>query len=272
MSQPGLSAAIREFEEELGVRLFQRDTRNVRLTADGEALLPLVEVTLNNATQSAKDIHDLVKLKRNNVRIAAVSSMTSFLLPSVLSEFQRIHPHVHIEVIDDENNEVTDQVYDGRADIGLGLGPFDGGSFEPTFLFSDQLSVVVSENHPLAACRQVSWAEVGVEPIVCYHRTSHVYQMIDQTLASQGIRFTPRGTFSFRQSLFGWALSGSAVTILPSLSLTQTMPPGLIHIPLTSPTVSRQYFVFTKKRKAVTYHTEALREHLCARLSSHNAI
>lgn len=270
VSQPGLSAAIRELEEELGVRLFQRDTRNVRLTADGEALLPLVEVTLNNAEQAAKDISDLMQAKRNNVRIAAVSSITSFLLPAVLAEFESDHPQVNIEVIDAENNEVTDRVYDGRSDIGVGLGPFDLGSFEPTFLFSDRLAAVVAESHRLAIYREVTWAEVGLEPIVCYHYSSHVYDMIDQTLASQGIRFVPRGTFSFRQSLFGWALSGGAVTILPSLSLSRTMPPGLVQVPLTSPVVSRQYFVFTRRRKAMSKHAEALREHLCTRLVAHN--
>jgi len=270
VSQPGLSAAIRELEDELGVRLFQRDTRNVRLTPEGEALLPLVEITLNNAEQAAHDIQDLIQARRNNVRVIVVSSIASFLLPAVLPDFERNHPQVNVEVIDAANNAVAERVYDGRADIGIGLGPFDLEAFEPTFLFSDRLVAVVSAHHRLAAYSEVSWAEVGLEPIVCYHPSSHVYRMIDQALASQGISFTPRSTFTFRQSLFGWALSGNAVTILPSLSLRETMPSGLVQVPLIGPIISRQYFVFTRRRKALTSQAEALLNHLCASLVSRN--
>lgn len=268
VSQPGLSAAIRELEEELGVRLFQRDTRNVRLTGHGEALLPLVEVTLNNAARGARDIRDLVKAKRNNVRIAAVSSITSFLLPAAIAEFENDHPGVRVEMLDVENPRVTQWVQDGQADLGIGLGPFDLKAFDPIFIFSDRLVAVTTRSHRLARLDGVTWAEVGLEPIVSYHPSSHVYQMIDRTLAAHGIRFVPHGTFSFRQTLFGWALGGKVISILPSLSLAKTMPQELVPIPLTNPIVSRQYFIVARKGTVPTEHAENLREHLRSRLTS----
>lgn len=268
VSQPGLSAAIRDFEDELGVRLFQRDTRNVRLTAHGEALLPLVEVALNNAARTDSDIRDLVKAKRNNVRIAAVSSITSFLLPASVAQFEKAHPSVHVEMLDVENPRVTQWVQDGRVDLGVGLGPFDLSVFEPIFLFSDRLVAVVAGSHRLARLVEVNWAEVGLEPIVCYQPASHVYQMIDRTLAAHGIRFEPRGTFSYRQTLFGWALDGDVVTILPSLSLDQTLPPGLVQVPLSGPTVSRQYFIVSRKHQHLTEHAMNLQAHLRSQLTN----
>lgn len=245
------------------MRLFERDTRNVRLTEHGLALLPLVEVTLNNAMQSAKDIRELIETKRNKVRMAAVSSVTSYVLPKLIAEFETAHPGVKVEVDDVTSNE---HVFDGRADIGIGLGPFDLSKFVTTFLFSDPLAVVVSQRHPFARLKEVTWAEVGLQPIVSYHSQSHVYEMIDRALAAQRIRYEPRGTFRFRQTLFGWALNAQAVTILPSLSLERTMPAGLVHIPLTSPVVERQYYIFTRKGRALVRHAQDLLDHLKRRL------
>lgn len=266
VSQPGLSAAIKEFEADLGVRLFDRDTRNVGLTKAGEALLPLVEVTLANAAIASRDIRERVTSGRTNIRIASVSSITSFLLPHALALDGEM-ADTRIEISDVQNFEVTERVMSGNADIGIGLGPFDATVFEADFLFSDQLTAVVSQTHPLAQMRELTWSEVGLEKIVAYREGSHVYQMIETTLATQGILFAPQATYHFRQSLFGVALSGQAITILPSLSLNRTMPPGLVEIPIADPIVSRQYFIVSRRHRAMTGEARRLRRFLLEQLT-----
>jgi DNA-binding transcriptional LysR family regulator len=262
VSQPGLSAAIREFEAELGVRLFHRDTRNVCLTPEGEALLPLAEITLINSQQAAHDIRELIVSKRTSVRIAAVSSMVSFLLPAALARLGAEAKLTKIEVMDLQDYEVHERVMDGRADIGIGLGPIDPTTFEADFLFSNNLSLVVHESHRLAQHTEITWSEAGLEPIVIYKPTSHFYQVVEGALAIHGIRFAPVGTYTFRQSLFGIAMSGTAVTMLPSLSLKQTMPRGLVQIPLVDPVINRQYFITTRRGRTMTQSGHDLRNYL----------
>lgn len=266
VSQPGLSAAIRELEAELGVQLFHRTTRNVSLTADGAALLPLVRTTLINALQAERDIRDLVRTRRTNLRIAAVSSITSYLLPAILAHYAPENPLVRIEMMDLESPEVTDFVFEGQAEIGLGLGPYDPEAFEREALFSDPLCVVMTRDHPLADRSQITWEDIADHPVITYRSGSDIYAMIERTMALKGIRFAPEGTFRFRQTVFGMVMTGHVIAILPALSLERTMPHGLVHVHLSEPTVSRQYYLITRKGRSEKEGVRKLIAYLCNEL------
>lgn len=265
ISQPALSMAIRQFEAELGTALFRRDTRNVSLTTDGKLLLPHVKVALINYERLAADIQDLVAGRRARVELAAVSSVSSCLLPAALAKY----PAPGAVIIRDvENETVKALVSQGRADIGIGLGPFDASLFEECHLFSDALHLVVARSHELAMRSAVDWAEVAVLNIVCYRESSHVYQTIEHTLGGLRILFAPAATYNFRQSIFGALLTGRFVAILPGMSLNQTLPPGLTRVPLVSPVVDRHVSLITSRDRELTadvvtiadYLIEALRE------------
>lgn len=260
ISQPGLSAAIKQLESELGVPLFQRDTRNVVLTEAGEAILPLVRATVANGERAVEDIRLAALMGKSPVRVAAVSSISSYLLPSVLGAFEAASGGVPVEILDVPSGQEI--LVEGRADIGIGVGPLDTEKFDVDYLFGDPLSLVVREDHPLAKREAVLWPEIAAEPIAVYQPDTESFRTVRNTFAVHGIHFAPRATFYYRQSIFGMALAGAAVSILPGLSLERTMPPGLVRIPLTDPVVNRQYFVFTMKGRALTADVEETRRHL----------
>lgn len=91
VAQPTLSAAIRQFEDELGAQLFERTTRRVMLTRFGRRLLPLADVMLANVELAARDVEALIGLERQTVRVAAVPSLTSRQLPAILNRFAAEH-------------------------------------------------------------------------------------------------------------------------------------------------------------------------------------
>jgi LysR family transcriptional regulator, carnitine catabolism transcriptional activator len=256
VSQPGLSAAIKELEADLGARLFDRDTRNVKLTDAGRALLPLVEITLANTALAARDLREQVSSGRTNVRVAAVSSVASYLLPAALALYGE-SSDVKIEV--EDVSDIGPFVFDGRADIGVGHGPFDPETLEADFLFAVKLCAVASPAHWAAHQSELTWSEIALQKVVSYKPDTPVYRTIEATMAAQGLRFIPHGTYRYRQSLIGAVLAGTAIGILPALSLGKTLPAGLVEIPITDPVVSHYYFIVSRKGRAMSDEARKLR-------------
>lgn len=266
VAQPTLSAAIRQFEAELGVQLFERTTRRVTLTRFGQALLPLADVTLANVELASRDVQALIQLERQTIRIAAVSSLTGQQLPAILRRFLAERKDVRVTVFDVPNEQLARLVRDGEADIGLGLSPFDLEIFEQRPLFEDMLVVVCGKHHRFYSEREVPWSELRNEPIATFGPTSNVHRSAAGAFAELGMLFRPE-TYNYRMTVLGMAANDLAVAILPALALHDTIYPGLRQIPLVEPLVRRRYALIRRKERRLLAPAELLVDALVRQLS-----
>src|SRR5690349_19354083 len=99
-TQPALSAQIRELEEALGVKLFDRSTRSVALTQAGEDLMPSVDTVLADLTSVVERARDVAKRNVGRVTIAALPSLAATLVPAVIARMRDEHPGIVIVVRD----------------------------------------------------------------------------------------------------------------------------------------------------------------------------
>src|SRR5690606_39160670 len=143
MSQPALSLAIKNLEEELGGRLLARTTRQVRLTPEGAALLPQALQLLADWDNVRERLRQRFTLQRGHVTIAAMPSFAGNILPRILREYRARHPNVEVTVHDVIQEQVVDMVEHGRVEIGFGFEPeaVDTLAFEP--LFVDRFMAIV---------------------------------------------------------------------------------------------------------------------------------
>jgi DNA-binding transcriptional LysR family regulator len=119
ITQPAVSARIKALEDSLGVRLFERGPRGFSLSAAGRVLRPHAEQLLHAAAQPRQAVHDLRPASGGAVRIAAVLSICTYLLPDVLKRFQATHPAVMITVRSGHSKDVLEMVLRGEAELGL---------------------------------------------------------------------------------------------------------------------------------------------------------
>lgn len=266
VAQPTLSAAIRQFEEELGAQLFERTTRRVMLTRFGQTLLPLADVMLANIELASRDVQALVELERQTIRVAAVPSLTSRQLPAILRRFATERQDVRVTVYDVPNDRLARLVRDGGADIGIGLSPFDPDIFEQQPLFDDVLVVVCGKDHRFYSEPEVPWAELRNEPIATFGPSSNVYRSAAGAFTELGMIFRPE-TYNYRLSVLGMAANHLAVAILPSLSLDDTIYPGLKQIRLVEPVVRRHYKLIRRKERRLLAPASLLMERLISDLS-----
>jgi DNA-binding transcriptional LysR family regulator len=215
-TQPALSARIRELEDALAIRLFDRNTRSVQLTRAGEDLLPVVEQLLADFGSMVKRAQDVADRSTGRVAIAALPSVSSRLLPNLLARFRKRHPGIVVALRDALADRVLDLVRNREVDFGVtSLGAADR-ELEFTPLGSDRIVAVLPPGHPLARVRKLAVASLVDHPLILMDRDSSVRHIVDATYASLGRMPAPMFEATFMATAVGLVRAGLGVTLLPS--------------------------------------------------------
>jgi DNA-binding transcriptional LysR family regulator len=170
LSQPPLSAQIKGLEEELGVKLFQRSTRQVALTDAGRTFLERAEGILEaveEAKEAAKDADEGV---RGRLEIGFISSATLGLLPPSIRLFRERFGGVEIELRELTSAQQIDALYAGEIRVGLVRLPLraPGLRFEP--LQEESFLVALPSGHPLEALESVPLEAMVDQPLIFFTR------------------------------------------------------------------------------------------------------
>ena len=110
LSQSALSLSIKSLEDELGGKLFKRNTRRVDLTAEGNSLIPFAKKLLANWEDMERDVKQRFKLHRGTLNIASMPFATHAVLPAVLHEFNKNHPNINFSIHDIPNEKIIEKV------------------------------------------------------------------------------------------------------------------------------------------------------------------
>ena len=119
LSQSAFSTMIRTLEEAVGLRLFDRDTRKVDLTPEGELFRQGVSRLMEDFRATMADLGEHAARRRGRARIAALPSLAAGWLPGLLAEFHRRHPGIALAVSDELSESRIERVRSGRADFAL---------------------------------------------------------------------------------------------------------------------------------------------------------
>ena len=161
IAQPVLSRQIRALEQELKVRLFDRDTRGTRLTAAGQALLDDAGTLLPAADAAQRRVRDAA-----GQRTFTVGFAPGVIITPAVRELSRRHPEVSVEMSRSDWRNQADVIRDGQVDVGYLRLPADvrGLAVEP--LFTEPRAVMLPADHPLAGKETVSVADLAAEHLL----------------------------------------------------------------------------------------------------------
>ena len=188
ISQPALSAHIRDLEQDLGVALFNRTTRNVRLTAEGETFLHRARRVLEDLNAAVIDVRERAQLKRGRVVIAATPTVASQVLPPVIVSFARQFAGVRTQVLEAIASEVERLVASGQADFGIGPRPEGRSELAFRVVFRERLCGVLPIGHEFAARRRVRLGDLARYPLLTTAPGSAIYESIELVLRERAIK------------------------------------------------------------------------------------
>jgi DNA-binding transcriptional LysR family regulator len=239
MAQPPLSQQIIRLEQELGVRLFHRTSRQVELTAEGELLLDAVRAVLGEADH----VEDLARRLRDGsagrLRIGFVASVLNWGLAPRMRRFRAEHPDVAITVT---QMPVIDQVQalaDNIIDVGFLMSRVDYPHLVVHEIAVEPVVAVLPEDHPLASRDAVPLRELSEETFIAWHAPydEHFDDFISAACARAG--FVPRLQFHGPQvhTVIHMVAAGFGVGLLPRCD-QHIQVPGTVVRPLTAPVPS----------------------------------
>ncbi|MFW0754839.1 LysR substrate-binding domain-containing protein [Pseudomonas sp. H11T01] len=257
LSQSALSLTIKALEEGLGGRLFSRTTRNVALTPEGDALLPLARRLIADWDNAEDELRQLFTLQRGRVTLAAMPSFAGNLLPSILKAFRLRYPNVNVTVNDVINEQVLEMVRDRHVELGVAFEPQQSSSLAFTPLYIDRFVAVVPSDSPLADCAETDWESLLKLPFITLQRPSTVRVMLEEHLQARNMKL-PVELESHQLATVGrMVASGLGVSAVPALCAGQMQELGARCITLRDP-VMRAIGVLTKPGHELSAAAQAL--------------
>jgi DNA-binding transcriptional LysR family regulator len=176
VSQPALSAQIRDLEHEIGFLLLERTAKSVRLTKAGRAFLDEARAVLQRADDAVNKARSIAAAEPDELHIGYSPMPFAEILPKTLRAFQRAMPNVHVKLHDWSYQAIRDGLRDRRLQIGLIVPPPKASSrrdLRYEELFQNRACVVVAPHHPFARRDAIPLTEVAAEPLIGPAREDH---------------------------------------------------------------------------------------------------
>lgn len=175
VSQPPLTRQIHDLEEELGVALFERNGKSIRLTEAGRVFLDEARASLQRVEEAVAAVRAVAREQRGELRLGYAPSPSVEILPVLLRAFQRRCPNVRVTLHDHSSPEMLAGLHEGRLHAALMMQPSrlaaQGVTFEPLRTYS--VGILVPPAHPLARRRAVTAADAFAEPLVVFSRKEY---------------------------------------------------------------------------------------------------
>ncbi|HTI70627.1 MAG TPA: LysR substrate-binding domain-containing protein [Candidatus Limnocylindria bacterium] len=247
LAQPALSEQIRKLEADLGTSLFHRGRRESTLTAAGQALFEHAEALLTQASVIRQKVHDVAAMRTGKLTIAAIPSVSAFLLPPAVARFRQSHPDVELRLMEGTSEAIAEDVESGRADLGFVQLPLRRTNLDQKVLFQEPYRLLCPRRSRLARHGPVRLAALAEEPFVLYQ--GHVR---DAALAAcRAVGFEPRIACETRELTTVHALvaAGLGVSLLPQLA-TSRGTSGCAVISIESPVLHREIALISRAKQS----------------------
>lgn len=216
ISQSALSITIKTLEEELGGKLFKRNTRRVEITPEGESLIPYAKKLLANWDDMEKDLKQRFKLQRGTLNIASMPFATHSVLPEILHEFSTQYPNIHFSIHDVPNEKIIEKIQEGVFEIGICFKPDNVNQLNFQCLFQESFFALVPKHHPLAEHAQVTWKQLLSYPFITLQSPSIIRQIVETKAMEHGMTLDLKLECHQISSLAHFVASGLGVSVIPN--------------------------------------------------------
>jgi DNA-binding transcriptional LysR family regulator len=251
LTQSAVSHSVRELETELGVKLFDRTTREVELTDAGKRLTAVLTPLLDELDRLLHTAQSHGEQLRGKVRVATSPTISANLMPACISECSRRHPDVHLLLRDQVQSLVMESVRQGEVDFGVVVEPKSRLDLACEPIMTDPFCLVCRADHPFAAKKSVRWTSLSEQNLVLLDHASGSRQLIDQALATHAVRSNVVQELGHPTTVFQMIAAGIGIAVLPMLAMPAPEASGLVVRALT-PRIDRTIILARRKNRSLS--------------------
>lgn len=258
ISQPAVSKQIAELEAALGVILFDRLPRGLRLSAAGELLAGHARRLFAVETEAERAIAEMKGLVQGRLTVGASLTIGDYLMPKMLGAYRKRFPGIELKLEIANTHVIQQRLLENALDLGLTEGFVEDPALDAEVFAEDALIAVVPSEHPLLSERAVTAAEFCAEPFLMRELGSGTREVVERALQQKEIRVQPAMSLGSTEAIKQGVISGLGVAIMSRLALETEMALGLLcPLPLADLSITRPLHLVRLRGKSESVTTSA---------------
>jgi DNA-binding transcriptional LysR family regulator len=260
ITQTALSRRMQNLESFLGVKLVERTTRSVALTAIGQNFLPQARRLLADLGLALIEIRETGRSLRGDVTIACVPTVGVHYLPRIVQQYAALYPDNRIKILDHASSGVAAAVLQRAAEFGINMQGPEHPELTSHPLLKDRFVLVCRDDHPLARKSRIAWKQLESHLLILAGAESGNRPLLDVALARDNVNLRAFYEVQRSSTAVGMVAQGVGVTVVPGLAVQKGAYPRLRVVALVDPVVSRTLVLLSRKRAHLTPAAQALYE------------
>ena len=256
-STSAVSAQIRQLEEQLGVPLFHRTTRSVRLTDEGQHLLDCARRALMEIDSGLRKIQETADVKRGRVSLSCSPTIAATRLARVLAAFEKDYPGVEVFVRELTSEALFDSIR--KREVDFGIGPLiKTGEFHFESLLQDPLYALVPKRFITTSKDTIALATLTNMPFLVLNPATALRDVLESTLRERNLTVSTRYEFTQAQTLISMASAGLGAAILPKVALPPVIDKRTYALRIVSPAMTREDALITVRGQSLSPASQRL--------------
>ncbi|WP_459614284.1 LysR family transcriptional regulator [Bordetella sp. 2513F-2] len=262
VTQSTLTASIKILEDEIGMRLLDRSTRFVMLTAHGREFLPAAERMLRDLHESLETLRLGATRQRGSVIVAAAASFINYVLSPAVVQMAQQYPGIRVRMREETTEGVCRMVLSGEADFGITTLFQPVPEVDTALVLIDVYGAVFAPGHPLAAEQStpMPWSRLAPHTMVALHPSNGIRALLD---LHPGIPIQfKRAAYEVgtMPSLYPLLARGLGYAALPAMAARPLVAAGLRYVPLGKPALRRELYVVKPRARTLSPAAMAMLE------------
>ena len=243
VAQSSVSARVKALEEDLGILLFERHARGVRLTEAGRHFVASVSTGIDQLDHAVKTAGALARGEEGCLRIGLHVPPLAGFLADLLARYHEQYPRIGIDVAEGRSADIMQLVREGQLDIAFVIGAPKAEDCHSRLLWSEALTAVIPADHPLANCSAITWIDLTAETfLVRYGGTGpQAHDHVTRRIAELGHHPRILRWDVGRETLFHMVAQGWGVTITTE-SVASVPVSGLVFRPIADEQEQAEFY------------------------------
>lgn len=262
LTQSALSGLIKELEQNLDVKLFDRTTRKLHLSDAGSRLLPQARRVLNEMSVLNEKVDNLKSLHQGHVRLAVSQQLSASTMPKFIAKFCELHPNIQVTLTDCSVDNVVEHIENLEADLGVAPERSYSDDLNVDVLFSSPFYLVLPPNHPFVQKDEITWADLLDEKLITLNGPfiKSLQNDLPNNISSR--IFHPDFEINFLSTALGMTRMGLGITLCLLYAAEWVELYGLVMRPINEPVVERKFLLYTHKNRSLSPAALAFKEFL----------
>lgn len=271
LTQSALTASIQQFEEAVGLKMFDRTTRRVKMTEHAEFFKVEAERVVKYFDSAIGDLMALGEVERGHIRIGAAASVIYQFLVNTIPKFRSKYPNITISLRDPAAQQVERLVLDGEVDFAIDSKHFGYEELDYTPLLVDRYGMVCHRDLPLAkSTGSLCWSELTTEGYVAFSADTGIGQFLRKHSIHWPVLGGTHDEVGSSTALFAVLSMGKQYSVLPAMALKGRDFPDIVFRELHEPPLVREICLITRRLRSMSPSAQRLLDILLADIRHQN--